>query len=141
MMTDEMQKNLKILVISHEGCRNFIYKDIFGNESIGIGYNIQERGLSDAVINDQYNEDVNFYYNSLLRDYPWYSELNEARQISLIDMAFMGYKKLTEFTRMMAAFAEKDYDAASREILDSEWAKQVKGRAKEIATIVLTGVL
>jgi len=52
----------------------------------------------------------------------------------------MGWKKFLEFEKMIAALAIGDYDAASHEMLNSEWAEQVKGRAVMLANAMLTGV-
>ena len=40
---------------------------------------------------------------------------------------------------MLAAVEEGDYKKAAKEMLDSKWAFQVKGRAVELAKIMETG--
>lgn len=140
MMTPEMSAKLKRSLILHEGYEKFPYPDTLGNITIGIGYNLTARGISDDWINSQYNDDVSFFYQQLNSDYIWFANLDLDRQIVLIDMCFMGYKKFQEFTEMIAALARGDYVEAAREMLNSIWATQVKGRAVTLAQAMSSGV-
>lgn len=139
MMPESMKIKLKQLIVDHEGYERFPYCDTKGNQTIGIGYNLTARGLPDSWINNQYDEDVNYFYNQLTEDYEWFRTLDNPRQIVLIDMCFMGYKKFQEFKKLIAAMEEKDYKIAYQEILGSEWAIDVKNRAEQDAHIMLTG--
>lgn len=141
MMTADMKANLKQLLIKHEDKRNFPYYDTVGKITIGIGYNLTDRGISDAWINEQYEKDVSYFYQSLTNDYPWFRDLCEARQMVLIDMCFMGYKKLQSFKKMLAALAKHDYLKAADEMMNSKWATQVHGRADELSDIMVSGQL
>jgi lysozyme len=139
MMTPEMTAKLRRSLILHEGYHKFIYVDTMGKLTGGIGYNFSDRGLSEEWIQDQYNKDVNYFYNQL-STFPWFHELNEDRQIILIDMSFMGWKKFLSFKRMIAALQAKDYQKAGLEMLDSRWAKQVGQRAVLLANAMIKGV-
>lgn len=138
MMNQEMASKLKKSLIAHEGYRNYPYVDTVGKLTIGIGYNISDRGLSDEWINTQYQQDVNYYHNKL-SEFFWFKNLNENRQIALIDMCFMGWKKFLSFKRLIYALENYKYDFAAAEMLDSKWATQVGGRAEKLAEIMLTG--
>ncbi len=127
-------------LIKHEGYSNFPYKDSLGQTTIGIGYNLSSRGLPDEWINTQFVEDVVFFYDSMIRDYSWFKDLNPDRQIVLCDMAFMGYKKFQAFALMLNALSQGNYKQAAMEMLDSQWAIQVGNRAKDLANGMLTGV-
>jgi lysozyme len=139
MMTAEMSSKLKKLLVKHEGCETFPYVDTVGKITIGIGYNLSDRGMSQEWINQQYEKDVNYFYDMLMKDYDWFKDLNEARQMVLVDMCFMGYKKFSSFKKMIAALASHDYMKAADEMLDSKWATQVHGRANELADIMVSG--
>jgi GH24 family phage-related lysozyme (muramidase) len=140
-LPESMKAPLKHLIVSHEDFRRFPYVDTENNITIGIGYNISVRGLPDTWINHQYDEDVEFFYKSLKADFYWFSELNEARQCALIDMCFMGYQKFKGFVRLIEALRIHDYNLAFQEVLSSKWALQTKGRASQIANIILKGKL
>jgi len=141
MMNDEMKAHLKTLLIEHEGLEEFPYVDTVGKVTIGIGYNLTDRGLPLSWINNQFDDDVNYYHEQLSNDFEWYRVLDVNRQIALIDMCFMGYKKFKEFVNMIAALSDKDYNRASLAMLNSVWADQVKGRATQLAKIILSGEL
>jgi lysozyme len=141
MMPRTMQLNLKRLITLHEERRKFPYIDTLGNITFGIGYNATARGMPDSWIDKQYDQDVSFFYFNLNHDFPWFKDLCEARQMALIDMCFMGYKRFLEFEKMLAALAASDYETAASEIVNSVWAQEVKTRAVDIEKIILTGDL
>lgn len=135
-LSPEFQAALKQLLVLHEDKRNFPYVDTEGKITIGIGYNLTDRGLPDSWINQQYNEDVAYFYNRLTEDYRWFTALSDARKMVLIDMCFMGYKTFQGFKRMLSACERGDFATAAKEMLDSKWAKQVKGRAGMLADMM-----
>ncbi len=139
MMTVEMLDKLKKSLVAHEGYRKMPYVDSVGKITIGIGYNLSDRGIDDGWINHQYQSDVLYFYNQLM-EMPWYQNLNADRQVVLIDMAFMGWRKFVGFKKMIHAIEKGDYKQAAYEMLDSRWAEQVKGRAASLAQGMLTGV-
>lgn len=140
MMTTEMAAKLRKSLIEHEGYKKFLYFDTAEppRATIGIGYNISERGLSDDWINHQYLADVTYFYNQL-NEFPWYKDLNPDRQIILIDMSFMGWRRFLEFENMIQALSIHNYAQAAYEMLQSEWAKQVKSRSAKLAQGMLSG--
>lgn len=139
MMTDSMLASVKALIVSHEGRREFPYVDTVGKITVGIGYNLTDRGMTDTWINSQFQSDVDFFYKQLHEDFNWFASLNEARQMALIDMCFMGYKRFCEFKDMLYYLSTGNYGLAADAMLNSEWATQVKGRATQLAQMVLTG--
>lgn len=139
MMPEPMKLKLRHLLVEHEGYENFPYVDTVGKITIGIGYNLSDRGMPDSWINNQFEEDTRYFYNQLNDDFYWFKTLNDARQIALIDMCFMGYKKFKTFRKMLDALEQRNYSLAAREVIDSKWATQVKGRAQQIASIIEQG--
>jgi lysozyme len=51
----------------------------------------------------------------------------------------LGIGRLSKFKKMIAALDSRDYELAAKEMLDSTYAKQVKGRAKRNAHMMETG--
>ena len=73
--------------------------------------------------------------------FPRYDYLNETRQAVLQDLHYnLGYTRLSAFKKLRAAIARSDFEAAAHEILDSKYAKQVKGRATLLAALMQSGV-
>lgn len=139
-MDQNMFSRLKKLLIAHEGCKQFPYVDTVGKVTIGIGYDLTDRGLPQQWIDSQFAEDVDFHYKNC-SDLLWFSALNADRQLAILDMSYnLGFKKMLEFVDMIDALSKGYYDVAAKEMLDSEWAKQVGNRAIQLANIVRTGV-
>ena len=139
MMTVEMMAKLRRSLIKHEDFKNFPYIDTVGKITIGIGYNLSDRGLSDEWINKQFLEDIQFFYDKLSQ-FDWFQDLTLDRQIVLVDMAFMGMKRFMSFKRMISALENHDYNKAADEMLDSKWATQVGQRAITLSNAMRSGV-
>ena len=128
---------LKEQLIQMEGYRQFPYRDIQQKLTIGIGRNLNDVGIS-------LDESITLLCNdieeatSLLEKLPFFNDLEDIRKIVLINMCFnMGYAKLMQFKGMIAALEKKDYEGASKEMLSSLWAKQVPGRVKTLARMMV----
>lgn len=137
---EDMMKKLKRSILKHENYRKYPYLDTVGKLTIGIGYNLSDRGIDDEWIKNAYTKDVIYLFRAFERDYKFFNNLNNDRKIVLIDMAFMGYKKISLFKNMIGALEKEDYELAANEMLKSTWAYQVKGRATELAEAMRTGV-
>ncbi len=69
----------------------------------------------------------------------WF-QMNEPRRAVLTDMAFnIGQSGLAAFHQMLAAIRLEHWQKAHDELLDSDYATQVKGRAETNAKVLLTG--
>ena len=142
------------LVVS-EGLRLQVYKDTLGIDTIGIGRNLEDRGITkeeldwmdipsmDTVYEMCITEadavylavnDVQIVEEELVRAHPCVEELDAVRQLVLVDMAFnLGVPRLCKFKKMWAAIHENKFDVAAKEMLDSRWANQVKSRSTKLA--------
>jgi lysozyme len=77
---------------------------------------------------------------TLARRLPQYLEVCQTRKIVLLDMAYnLGVDGLLKFRKMLAAIDRRDYELAAKEMLDSRYARQVKGRAQRNALMMETG--
>ena len=159
-MKYDRQDLIEKLIVS-EGLRLQVYKDTLGIDTIGIGRNLEDRGISKEELDwmdipsiDHVYEwgiteadavylatnDVQIVEEELVRAQPCVDRLDSVRQLILIDMAFnMGVPRLCKFKKMWAAVECGDYPTAAKEMLDSRWAKQVKGRATKLANAMHNG--
>lgn len=141
MMPPGMYQPALTLLLKHEGDRKRAYLDSLGNITIAIGHNLQSQDVADDIRLRWFREDLGDFYNKLSKTYPWFQKLNQARQIALLDMAFMGFKKLQTFVKMLYFLSESDFNRAAREILNSKYRKQVGQRAVDLANIIRSGNL
>lgn len=79
-------------------------------------------------------EDAESHARELERKAPWIAGLDPVRRRVLHNMAFnLGVVGLLKFKNTLAMVERGDYAGASRGMLNSLWARQVKGRAKRLA--------
>lgn len=107
--------------------------------TIGIGVNLSEGLTRDEAMTLSAGR-VARAERDARRALPCFSELSDARQRALVNMAFnLGLPRLLKFRNMLGAFAAHDYERAATEALDSVWARQVGERAERIATMIREG--
>ncbi len=140
----ETQKKQRAAMIHqltlHEGMRQFPYKCTSGKLTIGIGRNLDDRGITEAEAGFLLGNDIDDFQDRLTREIPWMVELDAVRQRVLLDMAFnLGVPGLLKFKRTLAAIRGKEYDRAAAMMLDSRWATQVGQRAKRLSRMMATG--
>lgn len=136
-----MTETLEARLIDHEGLKLKPYRDTKGKLTIGVGRNLDDRGITREEALYLLANDINLARQEALR-IPAYLVLDEARREVLAEMVFnMGLGKVLKFEKMLAAIEAKDYAEAAREMLDSKWAREDVGeRAHTLARIMETGV-
>lgn len=124
----------------HEGKKNKPYKDTVGKLTIGIGRNLDDRGITEEEIVFLFGTDVALVEKDLDKNLKWWIDMSEVRQRVLADMCFnLGITKLLTFKNTLEAMRTKRYEDAASGMLNSLWAKQVKGRAVRLANMMRTG--
>lgn len=138
-MRDDLARQLR----RDEGVVEHAYEDSEGWTTIGVGRLIDKRKggrLRDDEIEYLLQNDITEKTDELIRRLPWVADLGEARKGVLINMAFnLGVGGLLGFRKTLALIKAGDYAAASVEMLDSKWARQVKGRATRLSRQMRTG--
>jgi lysozyme len=141
-------QNLIEMLKRHEGevvtnGRHLIYKCPAGHWTIGIGRNVDVNGglgLSDEEVNFLLEGDIERVIKELSTEYVWFSDLDDVRKDAMIDISFsLGQTKLRKFVLALEAMAIADHQTASKEFLDSDWSRTVKGRSVELAAMIETG--
>lgn len=123
----------------HEGCVLKPYLDSEGIWTAGIGRNLEAVPFSQDEVELMFQNDLRRAQNGAETLFP-YSELNEVRRGVLTEMVFqMGVAGVSKFKNFLDAALHHDWQRAHDEMLDSKWAKQTPGRAKELAGIFLSG--
>ena len=73
----------------------------------------------------------------LLDDLDWYKEMPPEVQGCIIEMCYqLGFTGFCKFKKAIANMKDKNWKEASKEMLDSKWAKQTSNRANQLADIV-----
>lgn len=128
------------LIIYHEGLELKPYRCTAGHLTIGIGRNLDDRGITEDEARFLCQNDVDIVEQELARKFPFIVGLDDVRIRVLLDMAFnLGVPRLSAFSNMWAALEEGDYKQAAVEMLDSRWARQVGRRATNLSQMMETG--
>lgn len=140
MNLEQLQKELA----ADEGCKLEIYLDHLGYPTVGIGHLITEDDelygfevgseVSQEHVDDLFHADV----QRTLRDceflYSDFNDLPEEAQLIIANMCFqLGRPRLSGFKKMKAAVDSRNWREASRQMLDSKWAKQTPNRASRLS--------
>lgn len=132
--------NLAQMIELHEGRRNKLYKCTAGKWTIGVGRNIEDRGLSNPEIDFLRDNDIALSRQELTMKLPWFVGLDPVRQAVLIDMHFnMGWPVLSQFTNTLEYIRKGEHEKAASAMLQSKWASQVGNRAKRLAKMMQWG--
>lgn len=151
--------SLRDQLIRHEGLRLRAYKCTSGKNTIGVGRNLDDKGIS-----PEETEALGITVESCLRDgitkeqamalldndiadcrkeagkLGWFGCLDPVRQDAALNLIFnMGLPRLLKFRKMVAAVEQMDWDEAKRQLLDSRYARQVGRRAEEVGEQLRTG--
>lgn len=125
----------------HEGERLKPYRCTAGKLTIGVGRNLEDRGITTEESAYLLNNDIDREWKALTQNLPWVAGLNEVRQRVLLDMSFnLGIAGLLKFKNTLATIQRGEYAKASEMMLDSLWARQVGQRAQRLSRMMRTGV-
>jgi lysozyme len=124
----------------HEGERLKPYRCTAGKLTIGVGRNLDDRGITAEESAYLLSNDIDRVWTELRVRLPWMAGLNDVRQRVLLDMAFnLGIDGLLKFRNTLATIEAGNYQKAGEMMLDSLWAKQVGMRAQRLSRMMQTG--
>lgn len=137
--------------VSHEGFRTKQYKDSNGY-SIGYGYSLTQNPLAlpKAEISRLKHDGITKWQatslakkmchklnDDLVKEFAWYNSLPNNVQYVMLDMSYnMGVGGMSSFKQAVKYIRNNKYQLASNELLHSRWAKQVHGRANDLANVL-----
>ena len=127
------------LLRKHEGTRQFLYQCTAGKNTIGVGRNLDDRGVLPDEIELMLANDIKACAEDL-RGYWWWDGLAPNRKAAMIDLRFcVGAAGFRAFKKMIMAIESRDYATAADQILDSKFAAQTGQRATDLASLMRVG--
>lgn len=132
-------KQMAMEMLKHdEGLRLFPYRCTADKLTIGYGRNLEDNGISEHEAEQLLASDAQVALEDAKKfvgEAVW-EELSVERQACLINMAFnLGLPTLKKFEKFRQALEDGDMQEASRQMLNSRWAKQVGQRANRLAAL------
>lgn len=130
-------------LVRDEGVVLHAYQDSVGLWTIGIGRLIDKRkggGITQAEAEYLLANDVDKVVSQLDAKLPWWRQLSPVRMRVIINMAFnLGVDGLLGFKNTLGMVQRGEFEAASKGMLNSTWAKQVGNRAVRLADMMKAG--
>ena len=136
-----MERLLKS-VKAHEGYRNKVYLDSLGKRTVGVGHLCVEdhwednKEYSEEMLMKVLKDDLKNAIQGAERLCSKCPDLDDLAKETIIEMVFqLGETGVKKFRNMWKALQHDppNYERASLEMLDSRWASQTPGRAKEMS--------
>jgi lysozyme len=123
-----------------EGRRRRLYRDTVGKLTIGVGRNIEDRGLRDDEIDLMLSNDIDEAISIAKSLIINFDQLDDVRQEVVTNMALnLGATRLAGFKQFIGALARFDFQRATAEMMSSKWYEQVGDRGKRLAYAMREG--
>jgi len=123
-----------------EGVVLTLYKCSADKNTIGVGRNLDDRGITEDESDYLLSNDIDICIDELEGTFPWFQTLSDTRQRVMINMCFnLGLSRLMGFKKFLAAMEAGEWETAGVEMLDSKWARQVGPRSTRLRDLVLEG--
>ena len=133
-------ERLRKQITKHEGIEYKLYRCTSDKLTIGVGRNIEDRGISHDTAMQMLDEDIDICINELQQTVSYWDDLPERVQEALVNLCFnMGIKRLMAFKKTFGYLREGMFDKAADELLDSRYANQVGQRAIDVANMIREG--
>jgi lysozyme len=125
-----MIKELTAHLIEFEGMKTQLYKCTSGKNTIGVGRNLDDRGISEDEAMILLGNDIKIVQEELLERWPWIKDLPPRAQMVMMDLGFnMGVPAISNFQNMLRDLQSGNWEGAAINLLDSKYATQVGRRA------------
>lgn len=141
-MTPEGRRKAKARIKSHEGIKLQMYLDETGHRTIGWGHCIDIMPITQHAADTILDDDIDWFLDNIPRHWPAFLDLDMPRQAAILDIVYnIGLHSFMRFEKMIHAIESQNWEEASRQLLDSNLAKQNINRTQENADVLLTGKL
>ncbi|WZO97284.1 glycoside hydrolase family protein [Isosphaeraceae bacterium EP7] len=141
----ELLKQVTAELRADEGVRNGVYDDSTGKSpvlarwdgdrlvpsrgrlTIGVGRNLSDRPISDAVIQLLFNEDIAMVAEAARRLFPAFDEWAQNRKAAVLNLLWnLGEGGLMGFVNTTKAIREDRWGEAANGLIRSLWFKQIQ---------------
>lgn len=118
----------------HEGFRSKVYKCTEGYDTIGYGFAIKDLIIEEDIATLILMRKVKTLLERIIIAFPWFKDIDDKAKTVVVEMVYnLGVRGFSKFKKTIYYLETEQYKEASVEMLDSLWARQVKGRAKELS--------
>ena len=130
-------KNLIENIKESEGFVEHVYNDSLGIPTIGYGFAIKDLILDEDLASEILVRKVRDLVARVDRKFDWFVTADNNVKEVVVEMCYqMGLSGFSKFKKTIYYLEKENYIEASKEMLDSKWAKQTPNRAKKLSNIV-----
>ena len=137
-----LRETLINMLLRDEGLRLKPYRCTANKITIGVGRNLQDKGISETEAMILLDNDIADVQAQCETEIDFWNDLSDVRKLVLMNMCFnLGITGLLKFRLTLQAIQQGDYALAAQRMLQSKWAEQVGARARRLAKIMEMGTL
>ena len=130
-------KNLIENIKESEGFVEHVYNDSLGIPTIGFGFAIKDLILDEDIAEQILVRKVKKLVDRVDKKFDWFNLADDRVKEVIVEMCYqLGLAGFSKFKKTISYIEKKNYYEASKEMLDSKWAKQTPNRAKKLSKIV-----
>ena len=131
-----MTKLIEAIKLS-EGFRDRVYKDSLGIDTIGYGFAIKDLVLDEDISEMILKRKLESLIERVNKRFTFVKDLPKEAQEVVYEMCYqLGVTGVSKFKKTLAYLANFEYRMASKEMLDSKWARQTPNRAERLSDII-----
>ena len=120
-----------------EGFRSQVYQCTAAHDTIGFGFKISDLELDMDTAEEILVRKLEKLIRRVKNRFSWVNESPYEIQDVIYEMCYqMGVSGFSKFKKTIKYLADKNYDKASKEMLDSRWARQTSNRAIRLSNMV-----
>ena len=121
----------------HEGFRSTVYQCTEGYDTIGYGFAIKDLVLDEDIAELILMRKIQKLLERIIIAFSWFESSPDEVKFVVSNMCYqLGLRGFSKFKKTIYYLETEQYDEASIEMLDSLWAKQTPGRAKELSKYI-----
>ena len=120
-----------------EGFRDRVYKDTLGIDTIGYGFAIKDLVLDEDISEMILERKLEALIERVNKRVDFVECLPEEAQEVIYEMCYqLGVTGVSKFKKTLLYLENEEFNMASKEMLDSKWARQTPNRAKRLSDII-----
>ena len=120
-----------------EGFRDRVYQDTLGIDTIGYGFAIKDLVIDEDIAEMILRRKLEKLVYDTNKRFSFLKDLPEQAQDVIYEMCYqLGITGVSKFKKTLAYLENFEYKMASKEMLDSKWARQTPNRAKKLSDVI-----
>ena len=132
-MTSELLEAVKL----SEGFRDKVYKCTEGYDTIGYGFAIKDLVMDEDIAEMILRRKLDSLIDRANKRFSFLKDMPVAVQDVIYEMCYqMGISGVSKFKKTLLYLENREFKMASKEMLDSRWARQTPNRANKLSNIV-----